>query len=73
MLGAHAGPEFGSLPLLVALSPEALPRAAHIQRSVSLPVLLFTLGAAVLAAVVFGPGAGWRAARSRRVRSHPET
>jgi putative ABC transport system permease protein len=50
-----------SVPLLVALSPEALPRARDIH--VSLPVLLFTLGAAVLAAVVFGLAPALRAAR----------
>jgi putative ABC transport system permease protein len=50
-----------SVPLLVALSPEALPRARDIH--VSLPVLLFTLGAAVLAAVVFGLVPALRAAR----------
>jgi predicted permease len=50
-----------SVPLLVALSPEALPRARDVH--VSLPVLLFTLGAAVLAAVVFGLAPALRAAR----------
>jgi predicted permease len=50
-----------SVPLLVALSPEALPRARDIH--VSLPVLLFTLGVAVLAAVVFGLVPALRAAR----------
>ena len=55
-----------AVPLLVALSPEALPRARDIH--VSLPVLLFTLGAAVLAAARLRPGA--RAARRAR-RSQP--
>jgi putative ABC transport system permease protein len=50
-----------TVPLLVALSPEALPRARDIH--VSLPVLLFTLGAAVLAAVTFGLAPALRAAR----------
>jgi putative ABC transport system permease protein len=50
-----------TVPLLVALSPEALPRARDIH--VSLPVLLFTLGAAVLAAVLFGLAPALRAAR----------
>ena len=51
-----------SVPLLVALSPEALPRGRDIH--VSLPVLLFTLGAAVLAAVPFGLVPALRAART---------
>jgi len=50
-----------TVPLLVALSPEALPRARDIH--VRLPVLLFTLGAAVLAAVTFGLAPALRAAR----------
>ena len=50
-----------TVPLLVALSPEALPRARDIH--VSLPVLLFTLGAAVLAAFLFGLAPALRAAR----------
>jgi predicted permease len=50
-----------AVPLLVALSPEALPRARDIH--VSLPVLLFTLGAAVLAALLFGLAPALRAAR----------
>src|SRR5258707_7022729 len=50
-----------TVPLLVALSPEALPRARDIH--VSLPVLLFTLAAAVLAAVTFGLAPALRAAR----------
>src|SRR5258707_6866539 len=50
-----------TVPLLVALSPEALPRARDVH--VSLPVLLFTLGAAVLAAVTFGLAPALRAAR----------
>ena len=50
-----------TVPLLVALSPEALPRARDIH--VSLPVLLFTLAAAALAAVVFGLAPALRAAR----------
>jgi len=49
-----------SVPLLVALSPEALPRARDIH--VSLPVLLFTLGVAVLAGVAFGLVPALRAA-----------
>jgi predicted permease len=41
-----------TVPALVALSPETLPRAREIQ--VSLPVLAFTLGTAVLAGLAFG-------------------
>src|SRR5260221_12673839 len=55
-----------SVPLLVALSPEALPRARDVH--VSLPVLLFTLGAAVLAATLFGLAPALRAARVDPVR-----
>ncbi|HEU0108990.1 MAG TPA: ABC transporter permease [Vicinamibacteria bacterium] len=55
-----------SVPLLVALSPEALPRARDVH--VSLPVLLFTLGAAVLAAMLFGLAPALRAARVDPVR-----
>jgi predicted permease len=55
-----------AVPLLVALSPEALPRARDIH--VSLPVLLFTLGAAVLAALLFGLAPALRAARVDPVR-----
>src|SRR5258707_4761694 len=55
-----------TVPLLVALSPEALPRARDVH--VSLPVLLFTLGAAVLAAMLFGLAPALRAARVDPVR-----
>jgi predicted permease len=49
------------VPLLVALSPEALPRARDIH--VSLPVLLFTVTAAGLAGLAFGMVPALRAAR----------
>jgi predicted permease len=49
------------VPGLVALSPEALPRARDIH--VSVPVLLFTLTAAVLAGIAFGLVPATRAAR----------
>ena len=49
------------VPGLVALSPEALPRARDIH--VSLPVLLFTVTAAVLAGIAFGMVPAMRAAR----------
>jgi putative ABC transport system permease protein len=48
------------VPGLVALSPEALPRARDIH--VSLPVLLFTVTAAVLAGIAFGMVPALRAA-----------
>jgi len=50
-----------SVPALVALSPEALPRARDVH--VSLPVLAFTLAVAVLAGLAFGLVPAMRAAR----------
>jgi predicted permease len=52
---------FWAVPALVALSPAAMPRAREIQ--LSLPVLVFTAGAAVLSAVGFGLLPALRTAR----------
>jgi putative ABC transport system permease protein len=49
------------VPGLVALSPAAMPRAREIR--ISLPVLLFTAGAALLSALAFGLVPALRAAR----------
>lgn len=50
-----------AVPALVALSPAAMPRAQEI--GISLPVLLFTLGIAALAGLMFGLLPAWRASR----------
>jgi len=50
-----------AVPALVALSPAAMPRAQAI--GISLPVLLFTMGVAALAGLVFGLLPAWRASR----------
>jgi putative ABC transport system permease protein len=51
-----------AVPALVALSPAAMPRAGEIH--VSFPVLLFTMGAAVLSGLAFGLAPALRAATS---------
>jgi putative ABC transport system permease protein len=50
-----------AVPILVALNPAALPQAIEIR--ISLPVLFFTLGAAVLSGLTFGLAPAVRAAR----------
>jgi len=50
-----------TVPLLVAMSPAAMPRAKEIQ--IDLPVLFFTAGAAILSALAFGLLPAVRAAR----------
>jgi predicted permease len=51
-----------SVPALVAMSPSAMPRAREI--GVSLPVLLFSAGAAIASGLAFGLAPAWRAARA---------
>jgi predicted permease len=63
LLGAFLGILLAgwAVPALVALSPANMPRAKEIH--LSLPVLLFTLGAAVFAGLAFGLVPALRAAR----------
>jgi putative ABC transport system permease protein len=69
---ALAGAALGALlaragvPALVALSPTAMPRSQEIQ--ISLPVLLFTMAAGVLAGLAFGLAPAWRATRGDPIR-----
>jgi predicted permease len=69
---ALAGAALGALlahlgvPTLVALSPAAMPRSQEIH--VSLPVLLFTIGAGLLSGLAFGLAPAWRATRGDPVR-----
>jgi putative ABC transport system permease protein len=69
---ALVGAALGSLlahvavPVLAALSPTAMPRSQEIH--VSLPVLLFTLGAALLSGLGFGLAPAWRATRGDLIR-----
>ncbi len=53
---------FAAVPALVALSPTAMPRQQEI--GLSLPVLAFTAGVALLSGIGFGLLPAWRAART---------
>ena len=50
-----------AVPALVAMSPTAMPRAREV--GVSVPVLLFAAGAALVSGLGFGLAPAWRAAR----------
>jgi len=52
---------YAAVPVLVALSPTAMPRSHEI--GVSLPVLIFASAAAILSGLGFGLAPAWRAAR----------
>jgi predicted permease len=68
LLLSGAGASFGVLlayaavPALVALSPTAMPRSQEI--GLSLPVLAFTAGVALVSGIGFGLLPAWRAART---------
>jgi predicted permease len=64
LAGAAAGLVLAhwAVPALMAASPATMPRAREV--AISLPVLLFTLGAATLSGLAFGLLPAWRVARS---------